>query len=100
MTLLDEANYATVVGNYVRDLNRRLDAKPASGASWIRVRPPTHEELEDIFQDPRVASFLRVGIVGTVTDVDEGFIMLQVGSDRLVFATESFLDTFIQVLSE
>lgn len=98
MNAIDEAKYADNVSEFVHVFNKRIGCRVKNDDQWVRVSPPDKDMLKKVVQDPRVMPFTRVGAVGKITDVFDGFVTIRIGGDSLMFSHDEFFRTFVRAV--
>lgn len=96
-----EAALSDSVRDFVRRHNGRR-RRPRAGDAWVRVRPHDAEEVRHAVQDPRFMKFASVGaqarIVEIVAESGSPYMDVECGGDRMLWAEEEFLGTFIRII--
>ncbi len=79
--------------------NRRVGTRTIRG-SWVRIRPPTMEEAQNVQDNPWYLPFVRVGSLGdVVADVGE-YIDLSIAGVSVLIERETFLSTWVRAVSQ
>ena len=71
---------------------------PIREGSYVRVRPPTESECDDVQVDRRVLKFLRVGILVDVTEDGPDYLNVCCGGDTMVWSRREFPRTFVRLV--
>lgn len=102
---LPECAWHGAVEGFVEAVNARFcasqDPKPES--IWVRVRPPSEEELGIQVHYPKMMPFLRVGSLAHVLSCYSGgpqtrYVEIRVGSSPAVYTLEDFMKTYIKTV--
>lgn len=99
MTAFKEAEWSDPVRTFLTIFNGRVCRDVKQDSTWVRMRPPTRDELLDSKEDGRIVPFLRVGSLGTVTDVCPQYVTVQCGGDSLVYGRREFLSTWTKAVT-
>lgn len=100
MTAFREAQWSDPVRAFLTLFNERMCRDVDCDSVWVRMRPPTRDELEDVQEDVRTVPFLRVGSLGTVIDVCPRYVTVRCGSDALVYERREFLSTWTRAIGQ
>lgn len=95
-----EAAYEPAVRNLIRSVNTRLSQQPAAGQTWVRLRPPTEEELVDEKLNPRFVRFHRIGSAAKVTTALPDFVEIHSGGATTMIGVREFLESWVRLVSE
>jgi hypothetical protein len=91
-----EAQLEPSVRALVRQVNRRLSSAPAEGDTWVRIRPPSVQELESDERHPTLVKFYRVGTVVQIAEVLTDFVEVACHRDTMMISIREFLDTWVK----
>jgi hypothetical protein len=100
MSVFEEAAYAERIRPFLELFNRRV-GRPSEGQAWVRVRPPSVTEVEQLSTDLRCVKFLRVGALVLVRSLDpgeDGAVHAESDGDVLCFSRREFLGTFVRAV--
>jgi hypothetical protein len=87
-------------------VNARMNQNLKEGSTWVRVKPPSREELEAISGGaPRLMPFCRVGSLATLVSlyylVDETrMVDVKIGGDTVVYEFEAFIRAYVRAVAE
>lgn len=95
--LKHEATYEPNVRRLARSVNKRLGVRPTQGELWVRVRPPSNQELAREERDKSIVKFHRVGSLTQIAEVLPDFVELLCGGDTLLVGITEFYDTWIRL---
>lgn len=96
-TLEHEAAFEPTVRALVRSVNERLGSLPSAGEFWVRVRPPTLDELDLDEARPAVVKFHRVGALVQIAETLVDFVEVFGSGETLLISLREFLETWVQV---
>lgn len=105
-SVLPECAYHAAAEGLCMVVNERLNKNLKEGSTWVRVTPPSQEELGAISGEaPRLMPFTRVGALATLVSLyhlSEGTRMVdvQIGGDTVVFEFDAFTRSFVRVVSQ
>ncbi len=80
-----ECDYHGAVEGFAQTVNERLNRNIKEGSTWVRIKPPSKEELEAIREGtPRLMPFVRSGSLAKVESIHyiNGVRMTSVGTWR------------------
>jgi hypothetical protein len=96
-----EAAYEPAVRSLIRSVNSRMGVRPAVGQVWVRVRPPTEEEMVDERLNPRVfVRFHRIGSSAKVVSVLPDFVELQCAGETIMLGVVEFTDSWVRLIAD
>jgi hypothetical protein len=102
---LPECAWHGAVEGFVETVNARFCVgSPQPESVWVRIRPPSEEELEVQRGDPKMMPFLRVGSLAHVLSCFSGgprrteYIEIRVGSTAATYTLEAFMRTYIKTV--
>ncbi len=95
-----ESAYEPAARSLVRSVNTRLKQTPMVGQVWVRMRPPTEEELVDELINPRFVRFHRIGNAVTVTTALPDFVELRCGGETMMVGVGEFLDSWVRLVTD
>lgn len=81
----------------IRIVNARLGSQPVEGEFWIRMRPPTSQELASGSARPVLIKFYRVASFVQIAEVLPDFVEITCAGHALLFGLVEFLETFVKV---
>jgi hypothetical protein len=93
-----ESAYEPAARSLIRSVNTRMKHVPMTGQTWVRMRPPTEEELVDELINPRLVRFHRIGNEVKVATSLPDFVELRCGRETLMVGVIEFLDSWIKVV--
>lgn len=99
--LISECDFHGAVEGFCQVINDRLNRNPKKDSTWVRVRPPSNEELEASRSGlPQLLPFIRPGSIARVvfSDPSHGKITLDIGGETAVYDLETFNRSFIQAV--
>lgn len=106
-SVLPECAYHAAAEGLCQVVNERVNKKLMEGSTWVRVTPPSQEELGAISGGaPRLMPFTRVGSLATLVSIyhlsGDGTRMVDVliGGDTVVFEFEAFTRAFVRAVSQ
>lgn len=71
------------------------------GVAYVRLRPPTYSEGEDVKKDARWLKFTRIGVLVEVIDEvmnGDDIVFIRCGSDSMIWDQKEFRKTFTRVV--
>lgn len=91
-----EAALEPLVRDLVRSINHRLSSAPAEGDTWVRIRPPSLDELDADERHPSLVKFYRVGTIVHIAEVLPDFVEVVCTKETMLIAVHEFLDTWVK----
>lgn len=98
--MIREAAYEPAVRSYVRSYNSRSGVAPGPGQSWVRIRPPTEEEIVDEAINPKLVRFHRLGAAATVLAATRDFVELSCAGEVVMTGYQDFADSWVRLVTE
>ena len=102
---IHECDYHGAVEGFCQVVNERLNRNVREGSTWVRVRPPSMEELDAIKAGvPRLMPFTRPGSLARVVAfyhlAGDGTRMvdIDIGGDTATYEFEAFERAFIRAV--
>ena len=100
---ISECDYHGAVEGFCQVVNDRLNKNIKEGSTWVRVKPPSKEELDAIRDGtPRLMPFVRSGSLAKVESIHyiNGVRMvdIDIGGDMATYEVEAFKRAFIQAI--
>lgn len=103
--LITECEYHGAVEGFCQVVNERLNRNIKEGSTWVRVKPPSREELDAVSGGvPRLMPFTRVGSLATLLSVyyiadGTRMVDLQIGGDTAIYEFEAFTRAFVRAVA-
>lgn len=100
---ISECDYHGAVEGFCQVVNDRLNKNIKEGSTWVRVKPPSKEELDAIKAGvPRLMPFTRPGSLARVLAVHHQngvrLVDIDIGGDTASYEFESFTRAFIRAV--
>jgi hypothetical protein len=100
---ISECDYHGAVEGFCLVVNERLNRNIKEGSTWVRIKPPSKEELDAIRDGtPRLMPFVRSGSLAKVESIHyiNGVRMvdIDIGGDMATYEVEAFKRAFIQAI--
>jgi hypothetical protein len=80
-----------------RSINQRLKTRPGFGELWVRIRPPTDQEIKLGAARPTLVKFHRIASLVQIAKVLSEFVEVSCAGHTLLFEIDEFLETFVKV---
>lgn len=98
-----ECDYHGAVEGFCQVVNERLNQNIKEGATWVRVKPPSTEELDAIKAGvPRLMPFTRPGSLARVVALHDNYggqlVDIDIGGDMAQYEIDAFKRAFIQAI--
>lgn len=97
-SLRTEAIYEPLLRKLARSVNERSGHTPRALELWVRIRPPSLEELYCDSRDPSLVRFHRIGSVAQVNEVRGASLEVLCGGISTELPLSDFLETWVRVL--
>jgi hypothetical protein len=100
-SLAAEAEFSEPVRKFAVLHNKRHPS-PAVGQQWVRLRPSTVQEIEDLAKAPACIKFYRVGSLVRITELPTatGFFEVSCAGDKMLLAIDAFLGSYVRAVPE
>lgn len=100
---ISECDYHGAVEGFCQVVNNRLNWNIKEGSTWVRVKPPSKEELDAIRAGtPQLMPFVRSGSLAKVKSIHyiNGVRMvdIDIGGDLAQYEVQAFMRAFIQAV--
>jgi hypothetical protein len=101
---VSECDYHGAVEGFCQVLNERLNHNIKEGSTWVRVKPPSREELDAVSGGvPRLMPFTRPGSLAKIESIhylnSVRMVDVEIGGDMATYELEAFKRAFIQAVS-
>jgi hypothetical protein len=99
-----ECDYHGAVEGFCQVVNERLNHNIKEGSTWVRVKPPSREELDAVSGGvPRLMPFTRPGSLAKIESIhylnSVRMVDVEIGGDMATYELEAFKRAFIQAVS-
>ena len=98
MTATSESAFSPIIRGFVKEFNSRVSPKVHSPSKWVRMTPPDSSDFDALKLDPGFLPFTRVGSLGEVWDVCNGYVTVRVGTESVMYHQSVFLETFVRAV--
>lgn len=102
---ITECDYHGAVEGFCQAVNERLNLNIKEGSTWVRIKPPSREELDAIRDGvPRLMPFTRPGSLARVVALyhlasdHAQMVNIDIGGDVATYELEAFKRAFIQAI--
>lgn len=98
--LEDETKFEAVVRRYVQHVNSRMSVAISRGQSWVRIAPPTADELKLEETNRKRIRFHRVGSLSRIGAYEPGLVELRSGRLSCWLSEFELLSHWVLVIGE
>jgi hypothetical protein len=100
---ISECDYHGAVEGFCQVVNNRLNRNIKEGSTWVRIKPPSKEELDAIREGtPRLMPFTRPGSLARVIALHDRYggqlVDIDIGGDLAQYEVKAFMRAFIRTV--